>query len=375
MPSEIITSKQIKRIRPSKLSDKEKLVLYAITRWPLKTDQKLSEKIDLKRSTVTAIKKRLKENKVYRFKYRIGSEYINESIIKNTFFQINPNIDKETLKKLARRVLEKYNTSVFTIITDSTYVGLNFVKDFAKLKTGEYDFEEIWKRHEVFVGGYPKYVNFAVKHANINFNYANMIRHLFKLDIPEDNDRLDRHTIKDRTLKIINLNLNEKKVVFHMCKYPDKDSKALAEMTDIDLQTFRKIKRKILDRGVLKPIIVPILKKLNNELITYTYLKFNQAKSLEERIDFVRYINLKHPHHFLMIYDENEYISLDVYRNYSIYYKNVQAVEEYIAKNKIMEKQHGTVVVPINDIRYFKNVVFSGLCRKVFDIKDKDIKL
>ncbi|NOQ55731.1 MAG: hypothetical protein GQ477_02895 [Nanohaloarchaea archaeon] len=375
MNPEITTSRQIKRIEPGKLSDNEQLVLYAITRWPLKTDQELSEKTNLKRSTVTSIKKRLKDNKVYRFKYRIGSEYINESIIKNTFFQINPNISKETLKKLARRVLEKYNNSVFTIITDSTYVGINFVKDFAKLKIGEYDFEEVWKKHEVFVDGYPQYVNFALKHANIYFNYADLIRHIFRLDIPDDNDCLYGHTIKDRKLKTVNLSVNEKKVVFHLCKYPDKDTKTLAEMTGIRNQMFRKIKRKILDKGILKPVIVPVLKKLDNELITYNYFKFNQAKSLEERIDFVKYLDNEHPHHFLRAYDENEYISLCVYRNYSVYYKNIQAIDEYIAKTNIMTNKTETAVVPINDIKYFKNVVFSGLCRKVFDIKDKDLKL
>ncbi len=375
MDSEITTSKQIKRIKPDKLSDKEILVLYAITRWPLKTDQELSEKIYLKRSTVTSIKTRLKDNKVYRFKYRIGSEYINERIIKNTFFQIKPDIDRESLKKLAKRVLEKYNNSVFTIITDSTYVGLNFVKDFAKLRIGEYDFEEKWNKQGIFVEGYPKYVNFALKHANIYFSYANLIRHIFRLDIPEDNDCLDRHTIKDRTLKTVNLNVNEKKVMFHLCKYPDKDNKALSEMTGINLQTVRKIKRNILDKGILKPVIVPALKKLDNEIITYKSFKFNQAKSIEERIDFVKYIETNHPHYFLRIYDENEYISLCVYKDYSIYYRNSQTIEEYIAKTNIMTNKTETAVVPINDIKYIKNVVFSGLCRKVFDIKDKDIKL
>ncbi len=375
MSSEIITANQIKRIKPDKLSYNEKLVLYAITRWPLKTDQELSEKIDLKRSTVTSIKKRLKDNKVYRFKYRIGSEYINEDIIKNTFFQINPNIDKETLKKLARRVLERYNNSVFTIITDSVYVGINFVKDFAKLKTGEYDFEKKWKKHGIFAEGYPKYVNFALKHANIYFDYANLIRHIFRLDIQEDNEGLDRYSIKDRIPKTVNLNVNEKKIVFNLCKYPDKDNKALSEMTGINLQTVRKIKRKILDKGILKPVIIPVLKKLDNELITYKSFRFNQAKSIEERIDFVKYLDLKHPHHILRIYDENEYISLCVYKDYSTYYKNIQAIEEYIAKTNIMTNKTETAVAPINDIKYLKNVVFSRLCKKVFDIKDKDLKL
>ncbi|MBW6462059.1 MAG: hypothetical protein K0B07_03375 [DPANN group archaeon] len=375
MNSEITTYKQIKKIKPDKLSDKEKLVLYAITRWPLKTDQELSEKIDLNRSTVTAIKKRLKDNEVYHIKYRIGSEYINEEIIKNTFFHINPNLNKEILKKLSKIVLNKYDNSVFTIITESSFIGLNFVKDFAKLKIGQYNFEEKWYNQNIFINGYPKYVNFALTHANIYFNYANLIKHIFRLEIKDDKDCPDMIKIKDRTLKRVNLNRNDKRVIFYLCKFPENNSKTLAEITGINIQTFRKIKHKILNESILKPVIVPVLKKLDNELIVYNSFRFNPRKSIEERTEFVKYIDREHPHYFLRVYDENEYVSLCIYEDYSKYYHNSQAIEEYIAKNDIMMDKTETAVIQINDIIYTKDVVFSELCKKVFDIKDEDIKL
>ena len=48
------------------LTNKEKLMLYGLVRHPGLTDKKLSEKLNLKHSTVTSIRHRLRKNKYFR---------------------------------------------------------------------------------------------------------------------------------------------------------------------------------------------------------------------------------------------------------------------------------------------------------------------
>ena len=48
------------------LTNKEKLMLYGLVRYPGLTDKKLSEKLNLKHSTVTSIRHRLRKNKYFR---------------------------------------------------------------------------------------------------------------------------------------------------------------------------------------------------------------------------------------------------------------------------------------------------------------------
>ena len=374
MLSQITTSKDIREIKPYRLSDREKLVLYALARWPSYSDVDASEKISMKRSTFTAIKKRLKDKKVYRLKYRLSFRYIDEEIIKCTFFEINPNIDKDVLEEFSKAVFDSYSNSVYNIITDSVYVGFNFVKDFAKLKKGRFKFEERWLKKKIFTKEYPKYINFSNKHSKIMFNYAPMIKHIFRIDIDDNEiDSLDKYRIEDRNIAKARLSRNEKRVIYYMLLKPEKSDLYLSKLAGMNIQTFNKAKRRVLERGIIRPIIIPMHKTLENELIVFKHFRFNQALSFEERFEFLRYMDKKHPHHFMRIYDENECISISVYRNYPIYHKNIKEIEEYVAKNSITSHKPTIAAVPLKNIMYLKNVVFVGLYRKIFGIDEENI--
>ena len=370
--NQIIKSKNTTKIKSYTLSDKEKIVLYAIINWPLSSDVNISKKINMKRSTYTAIKKRLNENKVYTYKYRLSTEYINEEILKCTSFEINPGINKDELDTFSKTVLESYSNSVYNIITDSFYIGFNFVKDFTKIKKGKFDFEQKWIRKKIFTKEPPQYVNFSMKHANVMVDYAPMIKHIFRLNIDEDNqtpDNPDKYKIKSRNIKLKKMNENEKKVISKLLCCPEKGDTILAKEINMNLQTFKKIKRIVIEKEIIKPIVIPILKRLENNFIIYTHFKFNQFKTIEERIDFIRYLDIKHPHHFIRIYDEEECITISVYKNYSTYHQNIKKIEEYIAKNKITSQKERNILIPIKNIKYLKNMVYLDLFKKIYDIK------
>ncbi len=375
MRPEITTSKDIKDIKPYRFSDREKLVLYALARWPSYTDVDASEKISMKRSTFTAIKKRLKDKKVYRLKYRLSFRYIDEEIIKCTFFEINPNIDKEVLEEFSKAVFDSYSNSVYNIITDSVYVGFNFVKDFAKLKKGRFKFEERWLKKKIFTKEYPKYISFSSRHSRIMFDYAPMLKHIFHLDIDDDEEinSLDKYRIEDRKIAKAKLSKNEKRVIYYMLLKPEKSDMYLSKQAGMNLQTFNKAKRRVLERGIIRPIIIPMHKALENELIVFKHFRFNQVRTFEERFEFLRYMDRNHANHFMRIYDENECISISVYRNYALYHKNIKKIEEYVAKNSITSHKPTIAAVPIKNIIYLKNVVFVGLYRKIFGIDEENI--
>ena len=52
----------LKIMKKPELTKKEKLVIYGLVRYPQLTDKELSEKLNLKHSTLTSIRHRLKEN-------------------------------------------------------------------------------------------------------------------------------------------------------------------------------------------------------------------------------------------------------------------------------------------------------------------------
>jgi len=95
----------------NELSNNEKLVLYGLTRYPLDNDRQLSEKVNLKMSTITAIKNRLKTRNYY-FTARIpmlndlGCELVN--IIYGRIYPMTSDEKKLELSKIING-FERFN--------------------------------------------------------------------------------------------------------------------------------------------------------------------------------------------------------------------------------------------------------------------------
>lgn len=250
------------------LTDREKIVIWGLCRWSLLNDEELSEKLKLKRSTLTAIKNRLKKKGWFSLKYipnfaKLGCQFTG-------VFDGNANACKlnvDFLKKVPEIILNNYQNEKFfgVFVSDKYVIFKKFLENF------EENNPEVLKLNESSF--FYDMENFELK------DFSEIINSLFGLKRKEkaivyDFKNADNSEKND-------LNINERRVLHAMVKYPDISSTEIAKKVWISKPTVIKIRNKLIEQGFVYAMIIPSLKKLGFEYFAKFNYEFDSDSSLE----------------------------------------------------------------------------------------------
>jgi PAS domain S-box-containing protein len=332
------------------LTDREKVVLWGLCRYPLLNDGVLSEKLKIRRSTLTAIKNRLKERGLFNFYYipnfnKLGCQFfsfVDGSVGK---FSKDGVFDLNFAKSIPEIVLCNFqDKKFFGVLVSDRYVLLKkFLNDFVE-KNGEAlkfelkDLTFFYDLDKIEMIGFSDFVGsvFDIKIKNGKKIYT------FGGDI------------------VYGLNVNEKRVLHSMVKCPDDSSSKIAEKIWISKPTVIKIRKRLLDEGYLYPLVVPNVRKLGYHYVARISFDFDVdvplemlKKKIDPRVVF-RIVGDKKIVMFMLFGSEEEYlaeISLikDAHRREGIY---LSVDSEIFA----LQKRHANIL----DLEPFVNDVLFG---------------
>ena len=83
----------------------------------------------------------------------------------------------------------------------------------------------------------------------------------------------------------LDLTKNEQKVLFGLVTYPEYTDSNLSQKIDVKLSTLTSIKRRLIEQDAFKQIRIPLLNKLNSEILAVIHSEFNPIIPLHERIE------------------------------------------------------------------------------------------
>ena len=86
--------------------------------------------------------------------------------------------------------------------------------------------------------------------------------------------------------KKIKLTKAERKVLVGLVQHPDETDTLIAEQVGVSRNTVANAKR-IFEKGICFPRVVPNLEKLGFKLLAFNYRKFNPKISSQDRIDAI----------------------------------------------------------------------------------------
>ncbi|MCW8966804.1 MAG: MarR family transcriptional regulator [Candidatus Pacearchaeota archaeon] len=248
---------KLPKTKPLKFTPKEKLVFYAVCKYPLLRDEELSKKINLKRSTVTAIKNRLKKNKIFgmfyipNIKLLGGSQF---SIIQYKF--VSSQKDKKQIQKDIEDTpeiivnLEK-EQEIIIFFTSKQYTDLqkfhtNFTNKYSNILTGE----------DSILTFFYDLDNFYI------FTFQDLINESFILLKNESSSNIFPNEMTRKKL-----NNNEKRILHYLVKYPNDTIAQISKKTWISKPTVSKVKKNLIKNKYLLPIIFPNFKKINYNIL------------------------------------------------------------------------------------------------------------
>ncbi|MCK4650159.1 PAS domain-containing protein [Candidatus Pacearchaeota archaeon] len=299
----------------STLTDKEKIVLWGLCRYPLLNDEELSGKLELKRSTLTAIKNRLKEKGWFSLKYipnfhKLGCEFLG-------FFDA---ILSKGVKVCDFDFVKNSPNVVFRNLQDEKFFGLfvsNKFVDFRKfIEEFCYQNKGMRIRDSSF---FYELENFELRDA------SGLINFIFGLG------RKGRGIVCDFSNDGVELNGNEKRVLHAMVQNPELSSSEIAKKIWISKPTVIKIKKKILEEEFIYSYIVPDFRKLGFNFMAKFSYEFDSEipkevkKSGVDSMILFKVMGKKRIVKFVLFESEEEYLEevdliRDTYRKIGFYF-------------------------------------------------------
>ncbi|MEA3430538.1 MAG: PAS domain S-box protein [Nanoarchaeota archaeon] len=249
--------KKIKKLENKvKLTKNEQLVFWGISKYPGLSDQKLSENIKLNRSTITAIRNRLKERNFFRIINIPNLVALGYELMSTVYTPIS---EGEQIQPIPG--------SFYTKSSESNYIAFIASKSFTEFQKAV----DSSKHNNLIVRHFPFQLNTIQRF----FDYSYMLKDLFKI----------KFNAKVTQPKIVNefkeLTDNEKKVLHALVKNPEQSIIKIAHTINLTRSTILKIKTDLIRNGLIVQRIIPNLNKLNIGLDVFFHAKLNSKTGLD----------------------------------------------------------------------------------------------
>ena len=300
---------KVKELEKDKISltEKEKLVLWGITRYPNSNDKKLAKRLKIKRSTVTAIRNRLREKEVYSVINIPNFKALGVELITFYYGRFNMPYEKRREVKKAKGIVPISTISNYYVSTDNEFVGGLVSKNMAEFEKSMAFAVNKAEEHSIIKN--CKFVHFLFELNKMYrlMDYSSLLKHLFKIKIPEKAEEEEEEKV--------NLSNNEKKILLTMIEYPGLSAYDLSFKVNLTRATVAKIKKKLIKQKLIKTAVAPNLQKIGLGLLMLTHTKHGHGFK-EEALKAMLKVN---PHVVFLVGGNREAIAMSWFKNYDEY--------------------------------------------------------
>lgn len=317
-----------------KLSDRERLFLYALSRHPGLGDAEISDRFDLSRSTATSIRKRLLTGGYYSLVNvpdfgRLGAEMFSAH-----YADFNPLGDAGDWWKAFQKTT--YSQKAFLYLgTNASDFMLSATRNFTEVKAGTDELLRLGAGGEDAREGHPESVYFPLslsKHF-INFDFSKMVADLLDVS-PEPDEGID---FKVGAGKPASLNDNQKRILYEVVRSPHASDDDICRRTGLSRQTVNATRQKLKREGLYSAKILPNFEKLGISLLASTHTTYNPKTPIETRARGIAKI-VSDSSQFFIISTDTESVRLSAFRDYGEFQSKYAAyVRNYRKQGFILE--------------------------------------
>ncbi len=341
---------KLKRIDEKRinLTKKEKLAFYGLVRYPHLSVKELAEKIGLRKTTVNSIKNKLKSEGYYKTRYVPRFDIIGCDLFSFTYGKLGY-IDTagkgEIPLSFHEKMFEKVKSSpekVYFVSSSQDFFSFVISKNLSDFKKSHDIYEEIMHKQKIrfedhdvihFPSDNSIFCNF--------FNFAGILAKRFELDVKYQKPAEPEH-------KAIVLSQMEKKLVYGLMKYPDATVAELAKRMVVSVPTICKLRKRLIDNGVLKVVNFPDFWKIGMDLLVFSRYRQTIPSGEDEG----------HPHKatnpnvFFSISTKTDRIVISACKDYAEAQNNFNHCKRCISENMLGRPVH--IIIPFGDINFFK---------------------
>lgn len=344
----------------NQLTKKEKVVFYNLVKHPNFNDGQVSKLIDVKRSTVTAIRNRLKREGFYSTIVIPNLQALGCRILGIYYGKYNPLTPMEERMKVDTYGEDaKHPELIFARSTDTEFVKIYVSEHLVDIRSIRDKIFIDYEAHNFIEDIHSVYYPFELCSISSVFNFVPLMGRLVGIE-PEETD-YDNFIFKGS--KKTELTNAEKAVLDAVVANPDANIVELSKLTGKTRSTVSKIKAELAERKLMQNIQLPTLEKLGCELMVVLHTKFNPKSSMETRKEDMGLIK-KTAGHIFKVSGNIESVGILIPKNYTEYIALYnEMISLYREKGYISENPY-PLLFPVEKIRN-KKLDFSGVTHKM----------
>ena len=301
----------------------EAAVIPCLCANPHMNDREISDKLDIKRSTVTLTRNKLVEKGVLKKIYSPNFKSIGFEFLCVFHGDFNPETPYNERKKYLPS--QKFNEIFFVATSDLQHVSMACSNVFSKIqKCGEY-MEGIYGEQSFFEDKGNEYIHFGLKESTIHryFDFTPYLSKKLGMEYRSD-DIVFVESIKK-------MRKTEKKIFAEFLKNPTGTDDDISRGCGISRQSVNVIKNDLCKKGFLKPQFIPDMK-----LVGIKFLAFNQFRFNPKNINFKCGLNLSSSDIFA-ISSGLEAFKISVFDSYDEYVMELGKFNR-VMKDKLSQK-------------------------------------
>ncbi|MFH1403793.1 MAG: hypothetical protein ABIH11_05965 [Candidatus Altiarchaeota archaeon] len=330
------------------LNRNERLFLYGLARHPGLTDREIGGEMGLSRSTTTSIRNRLERLGCFSYVRvpdfgRLGCELFNVH-----YSHLNPLADHDAWWKGFQET-RYFNNMFFYAGSSHDDVIMTVTRNYTEEKRG---LDEILRLNELsgtLYDEHPCNIFFPLSLSKIFLflDFSDLIGDYYRLG----REREEKIEFKVPSRKPLNLTSKEKEVLYYLVKYPEDRDEDIAEKAGCSRQTVNKTKTSFEKEGLLTTRIIPNLRSLGFELLTFTHTTYNPATPIETRAEGITRI-VRDSSQFMIISTDTESVRLSAFRDYHELQKKYTSFIKHYMKKKYILHNPTIKVHSISDPRF-----------------------
>jgi len=337
------------------LTKKEKLMLYGMVKYPLLTDKQLSEILELKHSTCTAIRHRLRENEYYRTLIIPRLQNMGCTMLVVIYLNFSPLVSLDERISITESSITVFDELFLSIGEQDKGFSLSLAENYGTIGKINDIRTQAFGGRGILEDDYPNMVVFPFEISKIYrfFDFASLLGSSFELDVETDKEVKEYGA---RNKENVIFNETEKNVYYMLVKYP--------ELSDnVSRHTISRLRRSFEQKNLMRKINLPNLKKLGFEILTFIHIKFDPRNPPD--IERNEAIALMSDATIFMASRMFETVILMVHSDYDEYKQERTRIMQVLKENKWVTKDPVIRTYGLNTLVFMKDFKFAPITRKI----------
>ena len=314
----------------------------------------------IKRSTITAIKNKLKKDNFYT-SYRIPNfSLLGCELLTIIYAKLNPMSQYKVKKFSMFRETSNVPEQVYLNATNREMVGICISKKFTDFKKHIDNITRKYKEYNLMEDINVVYLPFETSKFENVFDYSSFLLKLFELDIKQEPKKTVKQVKRELTDK-------EKIILYALVKFSELNDSEIAEKTRLPRPSISQTRRRLIEEGFLEMVNIPDPAQLRCELIVLNHTSFNPKISLDT-INKGREHIKNSPSSTFAISGDIESCNLNVFNDYTEYEAKHNKDIKFYKENKLITENPITTIFPLPQIQ-FQKLEFAPLVKNILDLK------